>query len=351
MIASDKQKSILTELEPIIVQLTDNHTSKYSKLNKNLQNLLPETALINNESFEKSYDTGPRHWFPSQVLPSLDYEKSGDLEWVINLQKRAEKIPDDVRISLALNIITEEGLPHFHTILSKSVGENTALIDWTNLWTAEEETHGALLKQFANASKILNTLYLEKEKFEYLKEGFKPAWTGNPWKLFVYTSLQEMATKVSHENTGKIVEHIDPYFNELTKLVAQDEAKHYAFYMKLFKEIILRDPNDALKAAAELMPRIDMPAVAISEFPKYAEVIGRMQIYSFRKYIDIVNKLIISWGIDSDMRGLDDNGKRYQQDILELPGRLSKAADRFEKNRKSKSFTFPVIYDRTITLE
>ncbi len=344
---SEAQIEILDSIDPMIKKLTEEHVSKYPRniVKKDLLYLLPPKARYAEESKER-----PRHWLPSQILPPLDFSDKGDLEWMVDFQKRAKGIPDSVRVALALNIITEEGLPHFHRILAQSLGQNSSLSAWNNLWTAEEDTHGTTLGRFALYSGILEMLSLETEQFEYLRKGFTPRWIGNPWKLFVYTSLQEMATKVSHENTGKIVEDIDPLFNELTGIIARDEAKHYAFYMKIFKEIIQRDPNETLKAATELMPSIDMPAVAISNFTKYADVVGRLQIYTLYNYIEIVSTLIKSWGIDSEIQGLDDYGKKAQDEILKVPERVRGAAEYFAHRRKAKSFSFPVIYGRTIEL-
>ena len=58
------------------------------------------------------------------------------------LRAQADGIPDPARAALALNILTEEGLPHFHRLLAVYLGDDSFWRIWNNLWTAEEDRHG-----------------------------------------------------------------------------------------------------------------------------------------------------------------------------------------------------------------
>ena len=111
-------------------------------------------------------------------------------------------------------------------------------------------------------SRILDNPVLERMQFEYLKAGFEPAWDKDPYRVFVYTTLQERATQVSHSNTGKLAGKYEPTIGTVLSNVAKEEARHYTFYRTIFKEVLKRDPNTALASAAEIMPSIDMPGVS-----------------------------------------------------------------------------------------
>ena len=90
--------------------------------------------------------------------------------------------------------------------------------------------------------------------------------------MFVYTTCQEKATQVSHLNTGKLAVHEEPLLDTITQKTAQDESRNYAFYVNVFREILQRDPNNALEAASSIMPSIDMPGISIVNFNDYADV-------------------------------------------------------------------------------
>ena len=282
-------------------------------------------------------------WFPSELLsaaPDTDPDKH-----VKELRERAEGIGLPARVALALNLLTEEGLPHFHRLLATYLGGDTFWSKWTNLWTAEEDRHGAVLHDYSRDSRILENPVLERMQFEYLKAGFEPSWDKDPYRVFVYTTLQERATQVSHANTGKVAGEHEPMIGEVLMNVAKEEARHYTFYRTIFKEVLERDPNRGLASAAEIMPSIDMPGINMPHFREMADVIRRAGIYGPRDYLKIVEEQVKYWAIDA-MTGLDDIGKRAQEKILGVPARLERVADVLETRSKAKSFSFAVAFGR-----
>ncbi len=286
-------------------------------------------------------------WFPSDFLPA-DQGAQNEKE-LAELRKRAEGIADNARVALALNILTEEGLPHFHRLIAANLGDGPHWKEWNGLWTAEEDRHGNVLRDYIRDSRLLNFSVLDKMQFEYIRAGFHPTWNGDPYKVFVYTSAQEKATAVSHLNTGKLVSEQEPLLYAITQKIAQDESRHYAFYLNVFREILARDPNAALESAAGVMPSIDMPGISVVNFNEYADVVRRSGIYGPRDYQKIVEQLISSWNIEF-MTQLNEIGRKAQDKIMSIPARLQKVADFIESRINSKSFSFDVIFGRVLEM-
>ena len=302
---------VLADLEPVVHELMDVHESK---------------RIL---------------WFPSELLaaaPDTDPDHH-----IRELRERARGISLPARVALALNLLTEEGLPHFHRLLATYLGGDTFWAKWTNLWTAEEDRHGAVLHDYTRDSQILDNPVLERMQFEYLKAGFDPAWDKDPYRVFVYTTLQERATQVSHANTGKLAAEYEPKIGEVLSNVAKEEARHYVFYRTIFAEVLKRDPNRGLASAAELMPSIDMPGINMPHFREMADVIRRAGIYGPRDYLRIVEEQIRYWAIDK-LEGLDEIGKRAQEKILGIPKRLERVADAMETRSRAKTFAFAVTF-------
>jgi acyl-[acyl-carrier-protein] desaturase len=282
-------------------------------------------------------------WFPSELLaPPLDTDPDRHLK---ELRSRATGITLPARVALALNLLTEEGLPHFHRLLAAYLGGDTFWSKWTNLWTAEEDRHGAILHDYARDSRILDNPELERMQFEYLKAGFEPAWDKDPYRVFVYTTLQERATQVSHANTGKLAGQEEPTIAMVLSNVAKEEARHYTFYRTIFKEVLARDPSRGLASAAEVMPSIDMPGVNMPHFKEMADVVRRAGIYGPRDYLRIVEEQIRFWAVET-LDGLDEIGKRAQEVILAIPKRLERVADAMETRSRAKTFSFAVAFGR-----
>ena len=308
---------VLADLEPVVQELMQAHESK---------------RIL---------------WFPSELLaPAPDTDPD---RYVKELRERAEGVSLPARVAIALNTLTEEGLPHFHRLLATYLGGDTFWSKWTNLWTAEEDRHGAVLHDYARDSRILENPVLERMQFEYLKAGFEPSWDKDPYRVFVYTTLQERATQVSHANTGKVASEHEPLIGEVLSNVAKEEARHYTFYRAIFKEVLQRDPNRGLMSAAEIMPSIDMPGVNMPHFREMADVIRRAGIYGPRDYLKIVEEQIKFWAIDA-LTGLDEAGKRAQEKILAIPARLERVAEVMETRSKAKSFSFAVAFGREFSM-
>lgn len=291
-----------------------------------------------------------RLWFSSDFLP-VDEKNTDDKNKIVDgLRHRAKGIKDPARVAVALNLLTEEGLPHFHRLIAQHLGSESFWSKWNNMWTGEEDRHGNILRDYARDSRLFSFREVEMMQFYYQEAGFNPNWDKDPYKVFVYTTLQERATQFSHKNTGKLVGEDEPLLNGILSNIAADEAKHFTFYRNVFKEVLKLDPNRAMVSASEIMPAIDMPGLSMPNFREMADVVRRVGIYGPRDYLSIVEEAIKFWEIET-FTGLNELAKKAQEKILSIPKRLEKVAEYVEKRTTSKTFSFDFIYNRIIAFE
>lgn len=296
----------------------------------------------------RTHESRRELWWPSDLLGGD--EDADPMAAILELRQRAAGLPDPCRVAIALNLITEEGLPHFHRLLAVHFGDDTFWRGWQNLWTAEEDRHGTVLHDYCRQTGILDARSMDRLQFDYLRGGFHPRWDYDPYRVFVYTSLQERATQVSHANTGTRCADYEPRIHYVLGRIAGDEARHYAFYRAVFAEVLARDPDRALESAAEVMPSIDMPGVSMPGFKDFADVIRRSGIYGPREYQRIVEDLIRFWGIEA-VTNLGPVGRKAQEKILSIPARLKKVADYVESRSESKTYSFEIVWHRTFEME
>jgi acyl-[acyl-carrier-protein] desaturase len=287
-------------------------------------------------------------WFPSELLSPPDGQDPERHRAA--LRERARGIHDSARVAVGLNLLTEEGLPHFHRLLAQYTGADSFWRKWNYLWTAEEDRHGAVLHDYARDADLFDPVVIEKMQFAYIRAGFDPAWDSDPYRVFVYTTLQERATQVSHANTGKLCSEHEPTIGVILKNVAAEEARHYTFYRTIFKEVLARDPNNALVSALKVMPAIDMPGVKMPHFRDLADVVRRVGIYGPRDYLEIVKEQLSWWKIDA-LEGLNEIGRAAQETLMDIPERLERVADAIEARSKAKTFSFDLTFAREFALE
>jgi acyl-[acyl-carrier-protein] desaturase len=287
-------------------------------------------------------------WFPEDLLGPAPDECPGT--HLAKLQEQASGIPDPARAALALNLLTEEGLPHFHRLLAVYLGDDSFWRSWNNLWTAEEDRHGQVLHDYTRDTRLFDQRKLEEMQFEYLRAGFHPEWDRDPYRVFAYTTVQERATQHSHSETGRIVAEYEPRLASVLSQVAKEEARHYTFYRTVFQEILKRDPDQALHSASFILPAIDMPGVTMPGFKDLADVIRRAGIYGPRDYLRIVQEQIRYWRIES-LEGLNELGRKAQEKIMGIPARLKRIAEHIETRSKAKTFSFEVVFNREFAME
>ncbi|KAJ9700209.1 hypothetical protein PVL29_005840 [Vitis rotundifolia] len=197
-----------------------------------------QNILVHLKPVEKS-------WQPQDFLP--DPASDGFHEQVKELRERARELPDDNFVVLVGDMITEEALLIYQTMLNTLDGvqdeTGVSLISWaiwTRAWTIEENRHGDLLNK-----------QIEKTIQYSIGSGMGPRTENSPYLGFIYTSFRERATLISHGNTARLAkEHGD------IKL-----KRHETAYTKIVEKLSEFDPDGTILAFAYMMKKeVSTPA-------------------------------------------------------------------------------------------
>ena len=288
-------------------------------------------------------------WMPNDLMPANEKSDPRLDQELAELRQRAKGLPDGVRVAIALNLLTEEGLPHFHRLVAQYMGHDGVWAEWNNLWTAEEDRHGCVLRDYVRDARVFDMAALEKLQFQYIESGFNPQWHDDPYRLLAYTSLQEKATQSSHSNAGRLAGQYEPKLQKILAHISADESRHYVFYRDSFSAVLKADTNRALAALASVAPALAMPGHKIEGFAQMSEVERRAGIYGPREYLKLVEDLVKHWAIDT-MTGLSAAGRAAQEKMMKLPARLARMAEYIESKAHSRSFSFEFIYQRAFEM-
>jgi acyl-[acyl-carrier-protein] desaturase len=208
---------------------------------------------------------------------------------------------------------------------------------WVRAWTAEENRHGDFLNKYLYLSGRINMRELEVTTQYLISDGFDIQTGTDPYRNFVYTSFQELATNISHRRTATLAKQAGNL--ELSKMcgvIAADEMRHAKAYSEFIKEIFAVDPSEMMCALEDMMrKKIVMPAHFLREsggkisevFSHYSDAAQRLGVYTTQDYIQIMSDLFENWKIEQ-MTDLNDAGERARDYLLALPDRLKRIADR-----------------------
>ena len=280
-------------------------------------------------------------WQPTDFLP--DSTKDTFFSEVKDLQESAKGLSYDLLAVLVGDTITEEALPTYESWLTMvdGVSRNEAggWMKWTRHWTAEENRHGDLLNKYLYLTGRIDMRAMEVSTQYLIADGFDIGTGSDPYRNFIYTSFQEMATNISHRRVASLAKKDgDTLLSKMCGVIAADEARHAKAYKHFIEKIFEVDPNEAMLAFEDMMrQKIVMPAHFLREvgtkigqtFGHFTDAAQRLGVYTAIDYVDILRDLITEWQIES-IEGLTESGEKARDYILRLPDRLIRIAERMK---------------------
>ncbi|KAG9440799.1 hypothetical protein H6P81_020964 [Aristolochia fimbriata] len=292
-------------------------------------------------------------WQPQDLLP--DPASEGFMDQVRDLRDRSREIPDEYFVCLVGDMITEEALPTYQTMLNtfdgirdETGGSFTPWAIWTRAWTAEENRHGDLLNKYLYLSGRVDMKQIEKTIQYLIGSGMNPKMENNPYLGFVYTSFQERATSISHGNTGRLAkEHGDTHLAKLCGIIAADEKRHERAYTAIVEKLFEVDSDGAMMAFADMMKKnILMPAHLMYDgqddnlFEHFSAVAKRLGVYTASDYADILVFLVRRWNVEK-VSLHSAEGRKAQDYVCNLALRMPRIVERNEtKSRGGKHRPF-----------
>jgi acyl-[acyl-carrier-protein] desaturase len=171
---------------------------------------------------------------------------------------------------------------------------------------------------------------LERARMDVMSTGYD-AQDKPPLRVLAYVSFQELATRISHRNTGRFAD--DPICERLLARVSTDENLHMVFYRNLVTAALDVAPGPTVRAIADEVMQFEMPGAVIPGFTRKAAQIAQAGIYDLRiHHDDIVQPLLRHWRV-FDLEGLDAEGAQAREELAEFVEGLAAQATRFEEQR------------------
>ncbi|WP_411029158.1 acyl-ACP desaturase [Spongiimicrobium sp. 3-5] len=283
-------------------------------------------------------------WQPTDFLP--DSQSEGFFDHIHQIREESKELGYDFWVTMVADTITEEALPTYESWLMDvegidQHGENkkNGWSRWVRAWSAEENRHGDVLNKYLYLSGRVNMREMEITTQHLIADGFDIGTDRDPYKNFVYTSFQELATNISHKRVGQMAKKKgNTLLGKMCTIIAGDEMRHHLAYREFVKTIFGQDPSGMMLAFADMMKKkIVMPAHFLREsggtigtaFETFSNCAQRLGVYTAADYVDILSKLNTYWELDS-IRGLSDNAERARDYLMKLPERLTRISERMK---------------------
>ena len=300
MSTTSPQSAVLVELEPVVAENLDRHLSL------------------------------AKEWHPHDYVPwsqGRDFAFLGGEDWA----PEQSRLDETAKAAMITNLLTEDNLPSYHREIATRFGRDGAWGTWVGRWTAEENRHGVALRDYLVVTRGVDPVELERARMDYMTLGYDSG-DKTPLEALAYVSFQELATRVSHRNTGRATG--DPIADRLLARIATDENLHMVFYRNLMAAAFEIDPDLAMQAVTTEVLGFEMPGATMANFRRNSMLIAKAGIYDLRLHHDeVVSPVLRAWKV-FERTDLGPAGEQAREALAAFMVGLDAQARRFVESRE-----------------
>jgi acyl-[acyl-carrier-protein] desaturase len=278
-----------------------------------------------------------KNWNPHDYVPwsdGRDFGTAGGQDW----HPDQSRLSEVARIAMITNLLTEDNLPSYHRAIAEHFNLDDAWGAWVNRWTLEENRHGIALRDYLVVTRAVDPVELERARMLQVTAGFSPGQQGqgtvgseSMLDTLVYVTIQELATRVSHRNTGTACD--EPIAHQLLKRVSADENLHMIFYRGIASAALDIAPDRMMRAICRILATFQMPGSAIPNFRRNAVKIAVSGIYDLRQHLDDVLLPVLRYWRIFERDDFTGEGLRLRDELAVFVSHMESESAKFENSK------------------
>ncbi|MDG3015029.1 acyl-ACP desaturase [Speluncibacter jeojiensis] len=271
-----------------------------------------------------------KDWHPHDYVPwdeGRNFAAMGGDDW----DPEQSRLDDTAKAAMITNLLTEDNLPSYHREIAENFSLDGPWGTWVGRWTAEENRHGIVMRDYLVVTRGVDPVALEQARMEHMTTGFNPNADKGLLHSVSYVTFQELATRVSHRNTGKACG--DPIADRMLQRVAADENLHMIFYRNLCAAALDASPDQTLRAILDILKVFQMPGAGMPNFRRNAMLIAKAGIYDVRNHLDeVIRPVLRQWKI-FERTDFGAEGENLREELDAFLTDLEGKAVKFEEQR------------------
>jgi acyl-[acyl-carrier-protein] desaturase len=271
-----------------------------------------------------------KEWHPHDYVPwsrGRDFALLGGTDW----RPEDSTLDPVARTAMVVNLLTEDNLPSYHREIATRFGRDGAWGQWVGRWTAEEGRHGIAIRDYLTVTRGVDPVELERARMAQMTRGYDSG-DKTAVQALAYVSFQELATRVSHRNTGRATGC--PIAEQLLSRIAVDENLHMVFYRNLMAAALDVDPEQAMQAIRDEVVGFAMPGAGMADFARSSVVIAKAGIYDLRLHHDeVITPVLRHWRV-FERDGFGPAAEQAREELAAFLTELDARATRFVDRRE-----------------
>ncbi|RJO77713.1 acyl-ACP desaturase [Nocardia panacis] len=254
-----------------------------------------------------------KDWQPHDYIPwdeGRNFAMLGGIDW----DPEQSRLSPVAKAAMVTNLLTEDNLPSYHREIAENFSRDGAWGTWVGRWTAEEMRHSVVIRDYLVVTRGVDPVALEQARMAHMTNGFAPGTEAFEddgagfLHSVAYVSFQELATRVTHRNTGRVCQ--DEIADAMLGRIAADENLHMIFYRTVCGAALDLSPDQAVSAIADVVQNFQMPGAQMPNFRRNGVLMAKHGVYDLRQHLEeVLEPVLRKWNIF----GRTDFGARGEQ--------------------------------------
>ncbi|MCX4097287.1 acyl-ACP desaturase [Nocardia sp. alder85J] len=274
-----------------------------------------------------------KDWHPHDYVPwdeGRNFAAMGGVDW----EPSQSRLSEIAKVAMITNLLTEDNLPAYHREIAANFSQDGAWGTWVGRWTAEENRHAIVIRDYLMVTRGVDPVALERARMAHMTTGVPtptdPRWGGVLMQV-AYVTFQELATRLSHRNTGRVCD--DQIADRMLQRVSADENLHMIFYRSVTGAALDLVPDRMMDDISYLIQRFEMPGRTMPNFRRYSVMMAKHGIYDPRQHLEeVIEPVLKHWNI-FERTDFGPRGERAREELAAYLEKLREDAGRFEEQR------------------
>lgn len=253
------------------------------------------------------------HWQPHDYVPWADGRNFGFLGG-IDWDPSQSELGDTAKLALTVSVLIADNLPSYHRELGRYLRRGPWW-RWVGRWTAEENRHEILIRNFLVVTRSVDPVELENMRLTHMTLGFRRP----PMHLLdvlAASAFEEKASAVRHRNTEALGEN--PIVTEIARRIAVDDEMQAEFFANLIASAFDLVPDQTMRAIADRVADFRVPEVKLADGSSSDDALAAAGIYDRAKEPELVfGPLLEQWKVFS-RTDLGEEGEKARAELDHL---------------------------------
>ncbi|WP_043666078.1 acyl-ACP desaturase [Nocardia vulneris] len=283
-----------------------------------MQTLLTDRELL--ESLELDVEsTLRRHidaadgWQPHDYVPWDDgrnFSFLGGIDW----DPEQSELSEVAKLALTVSVLIADNLPSYHRELGKYL-RTGAWWRWVGRWTAEENRHEILIRNFLMVTRSVDPVELERMRMAHMTTGFRRPGM-HLLDVLAACAFEEVAAAIRHRNTAALNE--SPMVTAIAERIARDDELQAEFFAKMVEAGFNVAPDQTMRAIADRIADFAVPSVTLADGRNSDDVLAAAGIYDPARQDELVFKpLLQRWNVFT-RTDLGTAGEKAREELSHL---------------------------------